>query len=112
RRGGFRGGIHPVHPSATSIGDLPAVARVSDAAGPVDLALIAVPAHAVEAVVADCARAGVRGVVVASGGFAETGADGRAAQQRLAALVRESGMRLVGPSSMGILNTDPAVSLD
>jgi succinyl-CoA synthetase alpha subunit len=112
RRGGFRGAIHPVNPAAAPINDLPAVARVSDAAGPVDLALIAVPAHAVEAVVADCARAGVRGLVVASGGFAETGADGRAAQQRLAALVRESGMRLVGPGSMGILNTDPTVSLD
>ncbi len=112
RRGGFRGAIHPVHPDATPIGGLPTFARVSDVAGPVDLALIAVPAANVEAVVADCARAGVHGVVVASGGFAECGAEGRAAERRLTALVRESGMRLVGPNSMGLLNTDPDVLLD
>ena len=60
----------------------------------------------------DCAAAGVRGVVVISSGFAEVSAEGRAAQQRLTALVRGSGMRMVGPNCMGVLNTDPAVSLN
>ena len=111
QRGGFRGPIYPVHPSAEAVAGLPAFARVSDIGAPVDLAFIAVPAAAVEEVVADCARAGVHAVVVVSGGFAETGEAGRAAEHRLAALVRASGMRLVGPASMGVMNTDPAISL-
>ena len=54
----------------------------------------------------------MRGVVVISSGFAEASEAGRAAQQRLTRLVRGAGMRMVGPNCMGILNTDPAVSLD
>lgn len=111
RRGCFQGPLYPVHPSAEPVAGLPAFARVSDIGAPVDLAFIAVPAAAVEEVVGDCARAGVHAVVVGSGGFAETGAAGRTAEHRLAALVRASGMRLVGPASMGVMNTDPAVSL-
>ena len=112
RRGGFRGAIHPVHPSAATVGGLPAVARVSDIGAPVDLALVAVPAAVLEAVIADCERARVRAVVVVSGGFGETGTAGLAAERHLAGLARASGMRLVGPNSMGVLNTDPAVALN
>ena len=63
-------------------------------------------------VVRDCARAGVRGVVVVSAGFAEASEAGRAAERALVELVRSSGMRLVGPNCMGVLNTDPAVALN
>ena len=70
------------------------------------------PAAAVPDVVRDCARAGVRGVVVLSAGFAEASEAGRAAQRELVDLARSSGMRLVGPNCMGVLNTDPAVSLN
>src|SRR6266571_4227182 len=61
---------------------------------------------------ADCTTAGVHGVVVISSGFAEASAAGREAEQRLRTLVRASGMRLVGPNCMGLLNTDPQVSLN
>ena len=110
--GGFTGPVYPVHPRAPAIAGRPAYATVSAIGRPVDLAVIAVPAEAVEAVVADCAAAGVRGVVVVSAGFAESGAAGRERQQRLAAAVRAAGMRLVGPNCFGVLNTDPAVSLN
>jgi len=109
---GFRGPIFPIHPSAPVIEGLPAYRRVSEVGQPVDLAVIAVPAPAVEEVVLDCARAGVRGVVVISAGFAESGPAGREAEQRLRHLVRSSGMRMVGPNCMGLLNTDPAVCLN
>ncbi len=112
RGGGFTGPVYAVHPSAEPVAGHPAWASVAAIGQPVDLALIAVPAAAVEAVVADCAAAGVRAVLVVSGGFAETGAAGRAAQERLAHLVRASGMRLVGPNSVGVVNTDPAFSLN
>ena len=112
QRAGFPGRLYPIHPHATAINGLPAFPRVSAVGAPVDLALIAVPASAVEDVVADCASAGVHGVVVLSSGFAEASAAGREAEQRLRTLVRASGMRLVGPNCMGILNTDPAIALN
>ena len=112
QRAGFTGPLYPIHPHATQVAGLPAFPQVSAVGAPVDLALIAVPAAAVEEVVADCAKAGVRGVVVIASGFAEASAAGREAEQRLRALVRTSGMRLVGPNCMGLLNTDPQVALN
>lgn len=112
RRAGFPGALYPIHPHAAQIDGLPAFPRVSAVGAPVDLVLIAVPAAAVAEVVNDCAQAGVRGVVVISSGFAEASAAGREAEQRLRALVRASGMRLVGPNCMGLLNTDPQAALN
>ena len=112
-RDGFRGAIHPIHPTASEISGrpcFPSVTAAATASGPIDLAVISVPAPAVEAVVADCAAAGVRGVVVISAGFAEVG-DGTA-EQRLREQVRSAGMRMVGPNCMGVMSTDPAVRLD
>src|SRR5262249_32914525 len=112
QRCGFRGPIYPVNPHAAEIEGLTAYPSVSAIGQPVDLAVIAVPAAAVEGVVDDCAGAGVRGVVVISAGFGEVSQQGKAAQARLTALVRASGMRMIGPNCMGILNTDPAVALN
>jgi acetyl coenzyme A synthetase (ADP forming)-like protein len=112
RRAGFRGPVYPIHPRERAVQTLRAHPRVSAIGEPVDLAIVAVPAAAVEGVVEDCAAAGVRGVVVISSGFAEASDEGRLAQQRLTALVRGSGMRMVGPNCLGVLNTDPAVSLN
>jgi acetyl coenzyme A synthetase (ADP forming)-like protein len=109
-RNGFRGSIYPIHPAATEISGRPAFPSVAAVGAPVDLAVIAVPAAAVEAVVADCTAAGVRGVVVISAGFAEIG--NHAAEQRLREQVRGAGMRMVGPNCMGVMSTDPAVRLD
>jgi acetate---CoA ligase (ADP-forming) len=112
RRCGFIGPIYPVHSRAATIAGLRAFPSVGAIGAPVDLAVVAVPAAAVETVVGECARAGVRGVVVISSGFAEVGGEGPARQERLTRLVRASGMRMVGPNCMGVLNTDPAVSLN
>jgi acetyl coenzyme A synthetase (ADP forming)-like protein len=112
RATGFRGPIHPVHPSAAVVDGLPAHARVTDIPGDVDLAIIAVPAAQVEGVVDDCVRKGVRALVIISAGFAEVGAEGRAREARIVEKVRASGARLVGPNCMGLLNTDPAVRLN
>lgn len=112
KRRAFTGPIYPVNPQASEIDGLSAYPSVSAIGAPVDLAIVAVPAAAVEEVVADCARAGVRGVVVISSGFAEVSEAGRTVERRLTQLVRSSGMRMVGPNCMGVLNTDPAVSLN
>lgn len=109
---GFKGPIYPVNPNASEISGLPAFPNVSAIGAPVDLALVAVPASGVEEVVADCARAGVRGVVIISSGFGEASPAGREAERRLRELVRSSGMRMIGPNCMGVLNTDAQISLN
>ncbi|HEY4175460.1 MAG TPA: acetate--CoA ligase family protein [Kofleriaceae bacterium] len=111
-RDGFKGPIYPIHPVAPELAGRPCARSVLAVGKPIDLAIVAVPAAAVEDVVRDCASAGVRAVVVISAGFAEVGEDGRAAEQRLHDLARASGMRLVGPNCMGVLSTAPDVRLD
>lgn len=98
---GFAGPIVVVHPTAGP----PAVRSIVDAPAPVDLAVVAVPAAAVPDVVADVAAGGVHGLVVLSGGFAEAGPEGAAAQRALLRAVRAHGMRLVGPNCFGLANT-------
>lgn len=110
--GGFTGEIHPVHPSAEAIAGLPAYPDVTSIGQPVDLAVVAVRASAVQAVLGQCAQAGVRGVVVVSGGFAESGEEGARLQRELVSAARAQGMRVVGPNSFGLLNTDEAVRLN
>jgi acetyl coenzyme A synthetase (ADP forming)-like protein len=111
-RCGFTGPIYPVNPAVNEVEGLAAYPRISAIQRNVDLAVVAVPAAAVEGVVADASRAGVHGVVIISSGFAEVSDEGRAAQGRLRDLVRSSGMRMIGPNCVGVLNTDPAVSLN
>ncbi len=112
RRHGFTGAVYPVNPKAEDVGGLQCFPNMAAIGAPVDLAVVAVPAAAVERAVRDCAEAGVRGVVVISSGFAEASEAGRAVQMRLTEIVRESGMRMIGPNCMGILNTDPAISMN
>ncbi len=110
--GGFTGTVHAVNSHADVVEGVPARPRVTDLDGDVDLAVVAVPADQVEQVVADCATKGVHSLVVISTGFAETGEEGAERQRRLVALARGSGMRVLGPSSFGVLNTDPAFKLN
>ena len=104
-RSSCRGPVYPVHPTAAEVQGLRAYPRVGAIGARVDLAIIAVPAAAVEDVVADCGRAGVRGVVVISSGFGEV-SHGREAETRMRREVRACGMRLVGPNCLGVINTD------
>jgi acetyl coenzyme A synthetase (ADP forming)-like protein len=112
KRFGFKGPIYAVNRTAIEVQGLRSYGSVSEVGEPIDLAVIAVPAEAVEAELADCVRAGVHSAVVISSGFAEVSDAGRARQQRIFELVRQSGMRMVGPNCMGVLNTDPAVRLN
>jgi acyl-CoA synthetase (NDP forming)/GNAT superfamily N-acetyltransferase len=112
RDGGFTGAVVPVHPSAETVGGLAAYPRAVDAGVAVDLAVVAVPPTSVAEVVRDAAAAGALGLVVVSAGFAETGAQGAAAQRALIDAAHAAGMRVVGPNCLGIANTDPGVRLN
>lgn len=111
-RGGFTGAIYPVNPAAGEIQGLKAWPSIDLIGLPIDLAVIAVPASMVADEIVKCARAGVFGVVLITAGFAELPRDGAVSERRLFELVRGLGMRMVGPNCMGLLNSDPALSLN
>jgi acetyl coenzyme A synthetase (ADP forming)-like protein len=104
--------VYPVHSGAGEIEGHPAFARVTDIPGPVDLAVVVVPAPHVQRVVEECIAKGVKALVVISAGFGEVGTDGRVLEAALLETVRQAGVRMVGPNCMGLLNTDPAVQLN
>ncbi len=107
----FVGSLQVVNRSGGTIAGLPALHRVEDLDGPVDLAIVVAQAAEVEEIVAACARKGVGGLVVVSAGFAETGEAGLELQRRLVEQVRRNGLRLIGPNAFGVANTDPAINL-
>ncbi len=109
---GFTGTIHPVNPNVRTLRRRTAYPSVAAVPGKVDLAVIAVPAHAVLEVVDECAEAGVKALLVVSSGFAEEGRAGERLQAELLRRARNAGMRVVGPNSFGLINNDPAVRLN
>lgn len=107
---GFAGMLYPVNTSGhAELQGRRAYKSVTDIAEPIDHAIVAVPLPAVEQAVADCARQGVKAVQVFTAGFAEAGPEGAALQQRLVAIARGAGMRLIGPNALGLIN--PAIGL-
>ncbi len=109
--GGFTGRLFAIHPTANEVAGVTAYTTLHEAPGPIDLAIIAVPADAVDRVIDDAAQAGVHGLIVISSGFAEAGAEGAQRQRELVQKVRGAGMRLVGPNALGMINTDSRVRL-
>ncbi|ODA71407.1 bifunctional GNAT family N-acetyltransferase/acetate--CoA ligase family protein [Streptomyces sp. AVP053U2] len=91
---------------------VPAHRSVRDIDGPVDLAVVAVPAGQVSEVVAECGEHGVQGLVVVTAGYADAGPDGRERQRALVRQARSYGMRIIGPNAFGVINTSPDVRLN
>lgn len=110
--GGFTGTVYAVNPKHATVLDTPCFPTPRDLPVPVDLAVVAVPAAAVPDVLRGCGERGVRAVVLLTAGFGETGTDGRARQAEAVEIARRFGMRMVGPNCVGVVNTDPTVSLD
>jgi len=108
----FSGVVYPVNPNAESVMSVKAYPSVLDVPGNVDLALIIVPAQFVPKVTDECGSKGVRAIIVISDGFKERGSEGAARERELRDITLGHGMRLVGPNCMGVINTDPAVSLN
>ena len=100
----FKGAIVPINPKGGEIQGLPAYASIAAAPGPIDQAIIAVPAKAALAAADECIAKGVKAAVMFSSGFAETGAEGRALQVELTRRCRAGGMKLLGPNSLGMFD--------
>ena len=108
---GFQGKVIPINPNRREVQGLPAYPSVVDAPGPIDHAFIMVPAPHVSAVITDCAAASVPVCTIYSDGFAETGEAGKALQEEIVQIARNSGMRLIGPNSMGVIDTRARMTL-
>jgi acyl-CoA synthetase (NDP forming)/GNAT superfamily N-acetyltransferase len=107
----FQGVIHPVNRDAEVVAGLPAHRSILDVPDEIGLVIIAVPADEVAEVVRQCGRRRVQSLVVGSAGFSDVGDGGLDAERELVHLAHRNGMRLVGPYSLGLINTDPEVSL-
>jgi acetyltransferase len=109
---GFQGPVYPVNPKADFIHSMKAYPSVKAIPEPVDLAVIVVPKKFVLEIVKECGEKGVRGIVVISAGFREIGEKGQKMENELVKIVKNYGMRMVGPNCMGIINTDPKIQMD
>jgi acyl-CoA synthetase (NDP forming)/GNAT superfamily N-acetyltransferase len=108
--GGFTGHLYVVSPTGQAVDGVSGFRTLSEIGEPVDLVVMAMGAAAVEKAIDDCAACGVTGIVVTTGGFISSGNSTR--QKALAQRIRERGMRLVGPNSLGIINTAPGITLN
>ncbi|MFH8655147.1 bifunctional acetate--CoA ligase family protein/GNAT family N-acetyltransferase [Streptomyces afghaniensis] len=116
RDAGYTGRLYAVNRALPEgqkeLDGVPAHRSVRDIDGPVDLAVVAVPAEHVPEVVTECGEHGVQGLVVVSAGYAESGTEGRERQRALVRHARTYGMRIIGPNAFGIINTSPRVRLN
>lgn len=108
----FNGKLFPVNPRESVVHSIKAYSTILDVPDAVDLAIVIVPKAAVKDVVTQCGEKGVKGIVVISAGFSEVGAEGKKREQEVLSVVRDYGMRMIGPNCFGIVNTDPEIRLN
>ncbi|WP_405552178.1 GNAT family N-acetyltransferase [Streptomyces sp. NBC_01171] len=116
RDAGYAGPLYAVNNAfpdgCHEVDGVPAYRSVREIEGPVDVAVVAVPADVVPAVVTECGEHGVQGLVVLSAGYAESGPEGRDRQRALVRQARAYGMRIIGPNAFGVINTAEEVRLN
>ncbi|MBI5528353.1 MAG: acetate--CoA ligase family protein [Deltaproteobacteria bacterium] len=108
---GYGGPVYPVTPSTPEILGKASFKNVTEIPGPVDLAHIVIKNTMVPDTLRDCAKKGVKGVIVNTSGFSEIGAEGQKLEDELRRLGKELGLRIFGPNCQGVMNTDPGVRL-
>ncbi|MGE4076110.1 MAG: acetate--CoA ligase family protein [Reyranella sp.] len=111
RKHGFAGEILPINPSRREILGEPAYASLDAVPGDIDHAYILLNGRGAVDALAACGKRGVKVASILAGGFADAGAAGASMQDDLVRIVRETGVRLVGPNSIGTVSTDPPVAL-
>ncbi len=101
---GYRGPIYPVNPRGDEILGLKVYPSILDVPDPVELAVIMIPAGLVPAALEQCGQRGLKAVIVVTGGFRETGAEGAARERELKAIAERYKMRLMGPNCVGVMD--------
>ncbi|MCK9377821.1 MAG: acetate--CoA ligase family protein [Syntrophobacterales bacterium] len=102
KNGGFPGTLYPINPKAAEILGLPVYKNITDTPKAPEMAVVVIPAKLVAATLTQCAEKGVKAAVVITGGFAEAGPDGEKLQDELAQVVRQTGIRVIGPNCQGV----------
>ncbi len=106
-KGNFTGGIYPVNPRGGTWFGREMYKNLAEVPRPVDLAVIVVPKELVPNTMRECAAAGIRAVVIITAGFSETDTAGTALEREVVAIARDSGIRIVGPNTMGVFSAYP-----
>lgn len=109
---GFTGAVYPVNKAGTAVCAVPAFSSVFAVPDAVDMAMLVVPKEHVVDVAEECGAKGVKGLIVISAGFRELGDEGAKREVALMEIVRRHGMRMIGPNCMGVINADPAASMN
>ncbi len=109
---GFQGPVYPINPNADYVHSIKCYPNILKVPGHVDLAIIVIPAEHVLKVVKQSVKKGVKGLIIISAGFKETGEKGAALERKIVELLEPHGIRLIGPNCMGIINTSKAVKMD
>ncbi|HEX9028083.1 MAG TPA: CoA-binding protein, partial [Anaerolineales bacterium] len=100
----FGGAVFPVNPKRASILGVKAYANISSVPEPVDLVVITTPAASVPGIIQECVDVGVRGAIVISAGFKETGPAGADLERQIMEHARRGNMRIIGPNCLGVMN--------
>ncbi|MHC4769687.1 MAG: CoA-binding protein, partial [Planctomycetota bacterium] len=107
----FRGAIYPINPKERSIRSFRCHKSVLDVDDEIDLANISIPARFVPKAVEECGEKGIKFVIIHSAGFREVGPQGQELESQVLDVARTYGIRVYGPNSQGVMNSDPEVSL-
>jgi acetyltransferase len=111
-KGGYKGTLYPVNPSARSVACVRAYNSMTDIPDSLDLAIIILPPQQALQSVEEAVKKGVKGIVIVSAGFREVGRDGRQIEDRIVGICREAGVRMIGPNCLGVINPQPQVRLN
>ncbi|MGD8720582.1 MAG: acetate--CoA ligase family protein [Desulfobacterales bacterium] len=106
---GFKGEIYPINPKADEIRGIKAFKSITDCPDNIDVVHMVIPAKFVPQAVEDCGKKGVKNIIINSGGFSETGAEGEAIEKDFLARAANYGIRILGPNCQGIINSDPRI---
>ncbi|MCW4007931.1 MAG: CoA-binding protein [Candidatus Bathyarchaeota archaeon] len=106
---GYKGEVLPVNPFRQTVEGIPAYSSVSKIPSKIDLAVVATPAHIVPQIIEECGEAGVKGAIVISAGFKETGEAGAHLEKQLLECKKKYGIRIIGPNSFGVIK--PKINL-
>ena len=102
---GYQGAIHFINIKGGQLLGLPVYTQISEAPDPVDLAVLLIPAKAVPHAIEECAQRGIKALIIAAGGFRETGPEGAALEDRCLSIAKRNGVRILGPNCIGLIDT-------
>ncbi|MHC1738351.1 MAG: acetate--CoA ligase family protein [Ignavibacteriaceae bacterium] len=108
----FKGVVYPVNPRETYLSSIKTYKYVVDIEDPIDIAVIVYPSSVMNLALEQCGQKGIKGAIIISAGFKEVGGKGIEREEEIKAIAAKYGMSFIGPNCLGVINTDPEVSLD